>query len=743
MRVTPKTYRCRIQSSIFVLANLLKEIDFERRFQQVPPQAEPYRAALTAIDCSEFEIRRPLHGQRLFYSGKHHFHGIKYEFATRLEDGLCVWINGPVRGAAHDSTIVADLDTALQPGEEVVADLGYVGFRRAVLPKKRAPGGELTDADQQHNFRHRMVRANVEHYFSRVKSFSAFSSPWRNRLFLHKPALLVVCNPHNPPPSLPTDRPSLPPPPPPLPGRVHPVRLVPLLDVLQVGDRPGATTTTSPKLPTSKLPATSGAAPSTAPPPPPPPATPRGTSQQTAPAAQPATPRGGPTQPQQQQPAPAPPVTPRGTTGGSAAAAARPPTTPRAPATTAAPAAQPPSSLVGPAFARLIFGADGATPPPPGAEPAATAAAAVAPPADDPMHQHQHQHQHQQHQQQHQHQHSTGPTPAHRPAPSPQITMQPVPSGPAVSHAAAMAGYLGLSSLAVPAPAHAPAPSVPTGQPQPQQQQQQHPAHVPAPPPSSSAPAHVPAPSVPPAAMTAPATIDLMEPPPVIAMGPPSTRPTRVDLDETPSPAFSHLPPPPAHPPAAAAAAIPVVYGAPVIFPATTCTPPADQHAPPAAARVVVRLDIGGTRVETLATTLLAAPPGSLLHLVAQVVVVAVGTRGGAPLPELPAGAMWLPEEPMLRHPNQQQQQQLQQRQNEAIETGSSGGGGLVAGPTVFLDRDGALFRPILKWLRHGAPTSGLHPAPPVTQVDDLLEEAGFYGLEVLVPSILQVRPAP
>ncbi|KAJ4452815.1 hypothetical protein PAPYR_12914 [Paratrimastix pyriformis] len=166
MRVTPKP----------------TEIDFERRFQQVPPQAEPYRAALTAIDCSEFEIRRPLHGQRLFYSGNIIF------TASRLEDGLCVWINGPVRGAAHDSTIVADLDTALQPGEEVVADLGYVGFRRAVLPKKRAPGGELTDADQQHNFRHRMVRANVEHYFSRVKSFR-FLKSLEEQTFLHKPAL--------------------------------------------------------------------------------------------------------------------------------------------------------------------------------------------------------------------------------------------------------------------------------------------------------------------------------------------------------------------------------------------------------------------------------------------------------------------------------------------------------------------------------------------------------------------------
>jgi len=56
------------------------------------------------VDTTACKIPRPASQQKIYYSGKHHYHCVKYQFIV-LKSGLIVDVDGPYPGSYHDFKI--------------------------------------------------------------------------------------------------------------------------------------------------------------------------------------------------------------------------------------------------------------------------------------------------------------------------------------------------------------------------------------------------------------------------------------------------------------------------------------------------------------------------------------------------------------------------------------------------------------------------------------------------------------
>jgi len=132
--------------------------------------------------------------QKLFYSGKHKRHCVKYECGVR-RDGLICWINGPHQGAKADVTVYREqrMEDHLDLGERILGDKGYFGEKRIITPRKKRPGKELTTEELAFNGIVSSHRIEVEHTFGKIKVFRALSSPWRQALKRHKKVFFILC----------------------------------------------------------------------------------------------------------------------------------------------------------------------------------------------------------------------------------------------------------------------------------------------------------------------------------------------------------------------------------------------------------------------------------------------------------------------------------------------------------------------------------------------------------------------
>ena len=78
----------------------------------------------------------------------------------------------------------------LPPGGEIIADGGFRGNERFIIPYRRA---ELTTPTRlRHNQRLQSLRWVVEAAFSRLKSFGALAHVYRHRLSMHKLVFLAI-----------------------------------------------------------------------------------------------------------------------------------------------------------------------------------------------------------------------------------------------------------------------------------------------------------------------------------------------------------------------------------------------------------------------------------------------------------------------------------------------------------------------------------------------------------------------
>ena len=128
--------------------------------------------------------------QKEMYSGKVKRHSVNTLVGTNRDD-VIVWISGTRPGSAHDITMVEELARTF-PGMgreggariRVLADTGFQGILNrlpgidAVIPKKRPPGGSLTEKEKAGNKRISSRRVKVEHCIGRTKNYQIMNRPY-------------------------------------------------------------------------------------------------------------------------------------------------------------------------------------------------------------------------------------------------------------------------------------------------------------------------------------------------------------------------------------------------------------------------------------------------------------------------------------------------------------------------------------------------------------------------------------
>jgi len=98
------------------------------------------RSPCCSIDTTACPIDRPsLTIQHKYFSVKHQCHCLKYEIAVNMDDGICVWVNGPYKGAEHDLAIAREkIVFHLDFDETITGDKAYVGDNHFLTPFKPA-----------------------------------------------------------------------------------------------------------------------------------------------------------------------------------------------------------------------------------------------------------------------------------------------------------------------------------------------------------------------------------------------------------------------------------------------------------------------------------------------------------------------------------------------------------------------------------------------------------------------------
>jgi hypothetical protein len=121
---------------------------------------------------------------RLYYSGKHHHHGVNLQGLVDPRRGDLVWISDGLPGSTHDLTaarIHGLIRSAAQADVELFADKGYQGAGGTVTSPHK--GRKLTKAQQAHNRMVNSVRGPGERGFAVLKTWRILTAaPSRKHL---------------------------------------------------------------------------------------------------------------------------------------------------------------------------------------------------------------------------------------------------------------------------------------------------------------------------------------------------------------------------------------------------------------------------------------------------------------------------------------------------------------------------------------------------------------------------------
>ena len=196
----------RIQTSITSIWDPLEEVLMRDVIPSKPLEYESKRkftyhpGAVGALDATLVSIWKPRNTEEdhLYYSGKHHKHGVKVQVLV-APDGHPIHYGGIVPGSVHDFTLyqqsglAADMTfssnsrsgshVSLRP--QILADGGYQGihltYPEAVIPVRKPRGRMLSQAERETNRIIGCDRCIVECFFSRMKrSWAIFQRPYRS-----------------------------------------------------------------------------------------------------------------------------------------------------------------------------------------------------------------------------------------------------------------------------------------------------------------------------------------------------------------------------------------------------------------------------------------------------------------------------------------------------------------------------------------------------------------------------------
>ncbi len=160
------------------------------------------------IDTFPIYVSRPTDSQyqSQLYNGKYSSHVLKVQ-AVVDHSGTILWYSGPHLGTTHDIELVRQYPPPLAAGEELLADLAYVGgddflsvpFKRKVITvevgrKRIKHTMPLSEPQVLYNRCHAWYRSTVEHTFGYLKRFRIIARAVR--VIVHISNMYLKANPH-------------------------------------------------------------------------------------------------------------------------------------------------------------------------------------------------------------------------------------------------------------------------------------------------------------------------------------------------------------------------------------------------------------------------------------------------------------------------------------------------------------------------------------------------------------------
>ena len=154
------------------------------------------------VDATERPVRRPKNpkANQRYYSGKKKRHTVKNQLLVQPKTRRILAVSETVEGKLHDKKLLEKdpLFLKFPPGSRGIGDSGYQGvkhpFVKLVTPKKKPPGGKLTDEEKKINKAISSIRTRVEHPISYLKHFNILAHPFRSQIrYAHQPFQTIAC----------------------------------------------------------------------------------------------------------------------------------------------------------------------------------------------------------------------------------------------------------------------------------------------------------------------------------------------------------------------------------------------------------------------------------------------------------------------------------------------------------------------------------------------------------------------
>ncbi len=156
------------------------------------------------IDGTERPIQRPHDAdrQRTYYSGKKKRHTVKNIVITDKRTKQVKGLGRTQEGKKHDKAATDEESYQFPDGSKVWKDTGFQGYEpeqtTTYQPKKKPRGGELTQAEKDHNRAIARERIGVEHSLGGVKVYRIVRDVYRNHREKFEDVVMeTACGLHN------------------------------------------------------------------------------------------------------------------------------------------------------------------------------------------------------------------------------------------------------------------------------------------------------------------------------------------------------------------------------------------------------------------------------------------------------------------------------------------------------------------------------------------------------------------
>ena len=189
------------------LASRVDELNEVWNDRHAPTNALPHLFPASVVGCVDsFPIfcSRPTDSfyQSSTYNGKYGGNVLKVQ-AVCDHSGAFLWYSGPHLGTTHDLTLYRQHPPELDNGDQLLADLAYIGgrehaatlvtpFKKRMVRRLNRRNGKvkiralpLPPNQALYNRVHSWYRATIEHAFGYVKRYRIINSTYRGRLHQH------------------------------------------------------------------------------------------------------------------------------------------------------------------------------------------------------------------------------------------------------------------------------------------------------------------------------------------------------------------------------------------------------------------------------------------------------------------------------------------------------------------------------------------------------------------------------